>query len=105
MDYNKEELLNEHLEELKKDLANEGIEPNSALGKQILRLTRSTIRQHHEINQLEKRIAELEGQVPARQTIEIPTSINLTERAAETLCQLIEKRLLLGQQKAGIRQF
>lgn len=41
-------LLDEHIEELKEDLIKEGVDPDSALGKQIVRLTRESIRQHNE---------------------------------------------------------
>ena len=60
---NKEKLLNEHIEELKRDLK----DPNSALSRQVVRLTREVVRQYRDIEELEKRIAALEGRVPERQ--------------------------------------
>jgi len=50
-------LLNRHIKELKKDSKNEGLDLDSALFKQITRLTQETIRQHHEIKKLKSKLS------------------------------------------------
>lgn len=90
----KEKLLNEHIEELKRDLKDEGFKENSMLVKQMIRLTRESIRQHYDIEELKEKITALEGRVPVRQTVEIPNPvINLTVSDAEKLQEEIQKKI------------
>ena len=49
-------LLKEHTDELQQDLKEEGFGEDSMLVKQMVRLTRMTVRQHYEIRRLKEKL-------------------------------------------------
>lgn len=68
-------LLDSHLKDVSKWMADSNINPESEFGKEFLKQTKELIEQHYEIRELKEQIAALRRQIsrqPKPKTIKIP---------------------------------